>query len=249
MNGKFEEKLAMLAFGDISPEEARELERKAASHPEAQKALDQYRAMRAELRNLGEAVPPDQLSKERLRDAILGQGLKPKPVANESRNWFWMPILAGAAAFSIFWFRPTQTVEPQLVLDGSSVASLEKEAVKPLVSTQPTVIKPIPVKKLVVSNDAKPKPERRRRRPEPIVIESAEYAENNEFMVDSGPMPMDVPKEKTAREDVKSALVASSTNEAHNSGPIILIDTHKDAATGASGATEVGTASNVLVGG
>ena len=101
MNGKFEDKLAQLAFGDLSPDEAARIEAQAKNDPEALHALNTYVGMRAELRDLKD-VPQDQLSKERLRDAILAQGLKPG-AEKKSRPWAWawMPLATGALVFAL----------------------------------------------------------------------------------------------------------------------------------------------------
>ena len=57
---KFDDKLAQLAFGDLSPEEARRIEAQANADPEAARMLDTYRSMKAGLRDLAEAPDDDQ---------------------------------------------------------------------------------------------------------------------------------------------------------------------------------------------
>lgn len=99
MNGKFEEELLQAAFGDLSDEEVSRVEREALADPVAAKAYASYREMRDGLRSLRD-VPDHQLSTERLRHAILGQGLKPS-----RRGWqfgWLMPI--GALAVGLFAF-------------------------------------------------------------------------------------------------------------------------------------------------
>ena len=51
MNGKFEEKLARLAFGDLTPEEAERMEGKVQSNAKAAQALTEFRQIRAGLRD------------------------------------------------------------------------------------------------------------------------------------------------------------------------------------------------------
>jgi len=109
MNGKFEEKLVRHAFGEVTPKEASALEEQAKVDPEATKLLSDFRQVRDDLRLLCD-VPPDQLSKERLRDAILGQGLKPEPLREAPRwGWTWMPITAFAIVFGWLTFRQHPT--------------------------------------------------------------------------------------------------------------------------------------------
>lgn len=257
MNGKFEEKLAMLAFGDLSPEEARMLEQKAASDAEASRALAQFRAMRSELKSLGDQIPPDQLSKERLRDAILGQGLRQAEPKKESRGWVWMPLMAGAAAFAFIFMRPTAKSEPMVVIENppalnSSLAprfepKSEPVGVASLTNTQEAK-PPKPVAPTLVASKSTPKAVRAKSsEPKTIVLDAKDFDSATNAKVPARTKKGDPAGTMTLASDRKEndALVAS----ADSAGPIILIDTHKDEGTGASSATEVGTASNVLVGG
>lgn len=264
MNGKYEEKLARLAFGDMSPEEAAEFERRAESDPQARKCLTEYRALRADLRNLGEHVPPDQLSKERLRDAILGQGLRPvaEPEAT-SRGWMWMPVAACAVMFAYFGFlRPSPTSKtPSVVIDPAAVSSVAMKDSETL--TMPKLN--LPTAKAVVVKKAAPVTT-------PIVAERTSRREHRagDLMVastpgdlesdgDTGPILVGITSSRHAGRDARRApsqpppkpveTVAKSSEHDSTSGPIVLIDSYKDADTGTNNATEVGTASNVLVGG
>jgi hypothetical protein len=92
MDKKTEEKISQLAFGELSEREAAEVRELAARQPEGSAVLDAYATMRDDLRRLRD-VPPDQLSKERLQNAILAGGLKPKPVRN-GISWLWVPSTA-----------------------------------------------------------------------------------------------------------------------------------------------------------
>ncbi|MGV3614914.1 MAG: anti-sigma factor family protein [Fimbriimonas sp.] len=261
MNGKFEERLARLAFGDVTPEEARGLEREAQGNPEAARILNEFRDMRAGLRDLGADVPPDQLSKERLRDAILGQGLRPAPVPVASnRGWLWMPVLAGALAFGIFTFRGGSGEKaPMVVMDDSRGPSFVAQLPEPTPTLSlPTDVPEVraassretpakPVLKVASQPTPVPKQTRRRNRPrKPIVIDSARYAFDvrpNEVTggdLEQKGEPSEVPE--TPKTDPTPVAMTASA-------PIVLIDSGKNSETGASTATEVGTASNVLVGG
>lgn len=87
MDKKFEDQVAKMAFGELSEAEASEVRAHAAANADAAQMLASYEALRSDLRRLKD-VPPDQLSKERLQNAILTQGLKPKPV-RRSYPWAW----------------------------------------------------------------------------------------------------------------------------------------------------------------
>jgi hypothetical protein len=265
MNGKFEERLARLAFGDLTPEETRELERQAVGNPEAARVLNEYCAMRDGLRGLGTDVPPDQLSKERLRDAILAQGLRPQaePAAAPNRGWLWMPVLAGALAFAVFTLRggPTHSAAPTVVLNDAKMPPLNVDLPQPtlptpgpstsglVAQTSPkAIVKP---EMKLVRNEAPPRSARRSRVRKTIILQDR--------IVEPTPPPQEDPKTRIAQNDTpkppetdpaKTTANPEATVVAQASpGPIVLIDSSKDAQTGANNATEVGTASNVLVGG
>src|SRR3569832_1202380 len=109
MKKKLEEKLAMLAFGDLNPEETTRLEMEVAGDRDAMLALEDYRGMRSGLKAMGD-VPEHQLSTVRLCHAILNLGLK--PMSRPQFGWLWMPAAAAVLTFSIVMVR--QVRGPQL---------------------------------------------------------------------------------------------------------------------------------------
>ena len=96
-----EDRLVRYAFGDVSDHERAEVEALIARDPEARRTVDQYASMRDDLGRMRE-VPEDQMSRERLRDAILARGLRtdPLPVSRSRWQWLWMPVAACALAFA-----------------------------------------------------------------------------------------------------------------------------------------------------
>src|SRR5438128_37793 len=106
MRRKLEDKLLMLSFGDLTPEEARQVQSEAAGDPEAQKILQEYQAIRSNLKLLKD-VPEDQISAERLRFAILEKGLERKS-APSPYGWLWMPAAVALFAFSLALLRQRQ---------------------------------------------------------------------------------------------------------------------------------------------
>jgi hypothetical protein len=273
MNGKFEEKLARVAFGDASPEEARELEQRAATDPEVGRALAEYRSMQADLKRLGEVVPPDQLSKERLRDAILAGGLKSEaPRSAEGWGWVWMPVLACAAAFGFFAFRNGGGSEPMVVLDQTPEMRIDLPQPRNRVAMAAESVGSNTIPEATVTSESSPTPEVRpesrvresrlvTRRPaervalkpvgqkpvakkRPIVLDGKDYvAKAQEPVMRTDKEPEAIPV--AAMRDENPEVVAM----APTGGTIVLIDAQKDESTGANNATEVGTVSNVLVGG
>jgi hypothetical protein len=110
-----------LAFGEFSETEAAELETLAGADPIAAKQLQELRCLKSDLKALSE-IPPHQLSNDRLRDAILGQGLKPKSVFDWS--WIWMPALSCVLVGGLmFGLRHRPTGDPGFV--SPQVASIQ----------------------------------------------------------------------------------------------------------------------------
>jgi hypothetical protein len=266
MNGKFEERLARLAFGDLTPEETQRLEREALGNPDAARVLMEYSAMRDGLRSLGADVPADQLSKERLRDAILGQGLR--PVAPEPTrpvwNWLWMPTVACAIAFGIVTVRNNMPAqggqEPMIVMDDAKTDPFEANLTPPstvadlMPAPQPEKVeKVVEVAKKPVVTLAKntppaeaPRRPRRKSRKAPAVDLGLLAKADLETAPDSvllSPKKDPAPVPVAQKEEKPDAVVTLA------SAPIVLIDTGKNAETGASNAMEVGDPNHVLVGG
>lgn len=252
MNAKLEEKLAQLAFGDLSPEEAARIEAQVRNDPEALHALNMYHGMRAELRGLKD-IPQDQMSKERLRDAILAQGLKPKATSKFGWGWLWMPAMASVLAVGIMLVRGNDVVEqPNIVVSNESIPDMRvalKEPTPEKIDFSPSVSDPVVTTKSLVTTaapvvqKARPRapmmttarPSEKRLAPvteaEKVAIETAAWSE----LVAS----IDTPGGDTVREDETVAMTTP---------PIVIIEDSVDQSTGAMAATEVG-ASNVLIGG
>ena len=116
MDNKFEDQIAKMAFGELSEAEAKDVKAHAAANADAAQMLASYEALRSDLRRLKD-VPPDQLSKERLQNAILTQGLKPKPV-RRSNPWAWAAsgvFVLGLAV--VLLAKPAQQTKQPVVMD------------------------------------------------------------------------------------------------------------------------------------
>ena len=261
MNGKFEDKLVRLAFGETNAKESAALEKQAQSDPEALKTLTHYRQVRSGLDLLID-VPPDQLSKERLRDAILGQGLKPLPVHDPVRwGWAWMPATAFTLVFGWLTVRhlnapPTQNFRSSAgeVAFVSHKESSAKEAglnfapihsVPSVTGARHPVAKSDTVAKLVQSLHAANSDQR-----------VATVAAGGERSSDSSLKKLG---DVSAGKSSQVALAKHSDPidaPANNAGklvsinsPMVMINPEKDNDSGAQTATEVDSASNVVVGG
>lgn len=262
MNGKFEEKLAQLAFGDLSPEEAALVEAQVARNPEASRALAEYRDMCGGLRSLA-AVPEHQLSNERLRNAILTQGLRTKPVEPASKGfgagWLWMPVAACVLGFGLITLRNKPAGDPQIVMQTnagamatnftpSSSVSADFNRQNSHIATNPPEKKPVTGMTLAKRTD--------QQEPDPRNLPKSMRA--SRFTPDApvvhpvwGPIDPDANTKLADNHDAKATNPTQNTlsQPVAMSSPIVLIDSNPDSETGAPAATEVGTASNILIGG
>ncbi len=280
MNRKFEDKLVQLAFGDMSAEEAARVEAEAKTDPIAAQTLASYRDMRSGF-SLMSDVPEDQLSKERLRDAILAQGLKPKPVPRFALwSYAWMPVAACAFTFGILMVRQHgKTSEPMVVMGPSATAkafgNTDVTKLPNLVAMNPPTAKSVDEKLRSTGEDlvddwgindsaAQPAVDRsyhgrggsgtgrsggrhKRHEPEPQLMANIVLAGGVTVPLavsDSAP-----PASAQNSMNNSQAALKKATAKPSGDGPIILIDQQQDAETGAQRATEVGSASNVIVGG
>lgn len=261
MNRKFEDKLAQLAFGDLSPDEARRIEALAQRDPEARAALDLYRGMQTELRSL-RSVPEDQMSKERLRDAILAEGLKPEGERTRAFGWVWMPATAFALVLAVLVLKPSPAGEPKLVLPEtapqSSMVALNPPAEHPSVVERATMRHPATVAApapdpvltpVVAAPSPRATPRSAPRRPLRRAPSVAKADEERLAVEDSAwkdlVASIDTPASSAADTVLPSASSPSSTS---SNPPLVMIDDSVDDSTGTHPAMEVG-ASNVLIGG
>lgn len=237
MNKKLEEKLAMLAFGDMAPEEAARLENEMRGDPDAERILEQYRNMRLDLHAMAN-VPEHQLSTERLRHAILNQGLK--PVSRPRWGWLWMPAAAAVLAVGLVLARGIGSM-PGLPMSGGPVASsngsdlqfpqprLENAfafatasaQILSVAKTEPAAVVP---------------PRSHRRAPNVDRLAALRDAVNQEF-------------ENQMMASISPTPRARDAKNPPSGAPIVLIDGSQDSSTGTLKASEVDSTSNVVVGG
>jgi len=241
MNKKLEEKLAMLAFGDMDPEETLRLESELGGNSEAQAVLAQYRGMRSGLKALGD-IPEHQLSTERLRHAVLNRGLKPR--TRPQLGWLWMPAMAFALAFGIFLVRSITRQVPIVMPGGglgssfgSNLGDVQPENAFAYATASAQVLSVVRQRPRLVP--AANRHYGRHSRQNGEMIESLKAQVTEEFaneMLTTNPGTL-----------ARSQPPPNDSREA--AGPIVLIGTTKDAHTGAQKATEVDSADNVVVGG
>ena len=264
MGAHSEDQLARLAFGDLSDAESVALESQASLDPHLQKTLSEYRSIREGLRSLAN-VPDHQLSNERLRDAILGTGLRPKPVRTMDFSWLWMSGAAAALAVGLMVIlHRGRSMNPELVgLDNPmGLAASTPFSSNPFASTSSTgamVAKVRAPKKIEqpahsVLVALLPAPHVRHHR-----LHRTHDVSNDGLLatIFSG----DTSTVNTKEAPVATSQIPSGSTPAglttadlkpvdNNPAPsVVVIEPDKDQNTGAQRATEIGTPSNVVVGG
>lgn len=267
--------LIRLAFGELSAEEARAVEVRAAADVASRSELEAFRDLRASLQHLP-PPPPDGLSPERLRAAILERDLKSRQTVRFP--WGWAPVAAVMAACALVMMKPTPRVPSEVVsfasFDGADVATLAKKMPANSPSTLAGMAVPSVDKSVVPPPVEKRSSGPRvalvsRRRPHRHVETPADSSSIVETPVEDTPVAL-VPTLSVAQVAlmVKSepqAIAAPSAVLDGDNGPlldstsrsrredvnrdrIVLISNKRDAQTGAPAATET-EAANVLVGG
>lgn len=253
MKRKTEDQILQLAFEEMTPELAAAYERDALLDPEASCALADYRQIKADLRMLAD-IPPDQLSKERLREAILDRGLKPKPVRRTS--WAWMPMTAAAVAAAAFLLRPHPPVSTRVAIGPrQNIFSIPKVAtpgdsavagrVAPPASSEEIDVPTAAMRAAIYDPSSRHSSTRRHHLRTDIQIGTGDMKEFDLTANISPQSSVTPPTGKTSSPSGADSQPAASTPSA----PIVLIDSEKDGSTGASKATEVNSTSNVVVGG
>lgn len=111
--------LLRLAFGELSADAARAVEAKASGDASSRAELEAFRDLRNGLQNLP-PPPPDNLSADRLRAAILDGELKARRAGPFSWSQFGVLVPAALAVVAavVIVSRPTAPREPQIVAVG-----------------------------------------------------------------------------------------------------------------------------------
>src|SRR4051812_9961538 len=97
MMSRKEEKLIQMAFGELPEPQAAALDETLQQDVKAADTLAAFRQMKNDLRVLSNAMPEAQIGIERIRDAILKEGLKETSPAPRW-SWKWMPAFGLATA-------------------------------------------------------------------------------------------------------------------------------------------------------
>ena len=232
MKRRDENHLIKLAFGEAELSPADEpLDRESALK------LDLYRQMRQDLLDARDAVPPDQLSPERLRESILRSGLK------KERRTLWTWALAPSLALLVALIALNREhPEANVVASSFEAADEAFQAVAPPVLETDPAPKESNVAAPVAPKVApKPTPNRSKRvRPSPKALLAS--------LADQPLAPAAAMADimETSRSGMDSTALDSP--ETASPPTVVLIESTADQATGMNIATEVRPAANVVIG-
>ena len=251
--------LLRLAFGELADEAARAVEARAGMDDLAR--IADYRQLHEGLQHLP-SPPPNGLTAERLRAAILDREIQAKP-----RAFAWPVLFAPAAiaalAAVVFLPRLKAPAAPRLALNEARIESsaFEVPPLAPFESKAPIVaptldIAQAKVAKAIASEAPRPvivRPSRRKvhrssppvERPEP----ARELVALNVKPIDEdAPPSLALVKAPPTIATPPSAVVEVSSGTTSDTEAVVIVSHERDLATGAPAATEKEAAS-VLVGG
>lgn len=237
------------AYGEASAEDLAELKLRAAADPKIQAKLDRHLAVCGAMQSLKE-VPVNQLSNERLREAVLRQGLKPEAKRSSIWSWAWMPTASFILVLMILplskgWM--PSSAEPQVVLKSDLAPT-------PIASAEIIKRSPATVRTNLVASKAA-----ERLALAPVRIAERKAAKEDDTMSNEMLYALLVAEEPQApratvappKPVVTPKVTKAPTEVATDAGePIILVDRGPDpgTATGAR-ATESKDTNAILVGG
>ncbi|HJP82889.1 MAG TPA: hypothetical protein VJ835_05225 [Fimbriimonadaceae bacterium] len=273
MKKRIEEELASLAFDESGSDAKARLEQLSQTNPGAVKAYDSYCRMREELRSLSVDVPADQLSTERLREAILARGLSERKQTANRPTWIWVPVGAALLAFGISAMKgnwpnsapvTTTVVERNATEPGFNLPGFDPEGFR-----SPEFSLPSSVETPAVTNQS-PTPQyamnESRRRSNRRDSEISSRGISTEEELPAGIPELSFDRASTMEGAALSSNTISFGSESHESlktaatvatpepitaaGPtIVVIQPETDKMTGTLKATEVENTANVVVGG
>lgn len=276
MNRKREEELMQMAFGDLR----REMGSRAAEidkDPDAAKTYQAYCEMRDGLKALRD-IPEMQLSTERLRDAILREGLHPKRGFVWNWSWITTPLAVGACAFVVVTMirKPASPIPGgNIVSNGQPMMVGMNEASKPDLfdTTFDEIRKPIdfgesimaaaPVKEEISPRVVRVRQTNRREADKSPVLtlamatkpipglSSSLAKETSAPSLDERPSPDAFVNASFAPTPatMKTMAMTSFAAKSADAGEIVQIESKMDAESGAAKATEVKANQNVEIGG
>lgn len=231
MRWEREEQVIRMAFGEGKLESGI-----AENDAELKRLAEQYRAMRSDMDLLRE-IPECQLSVERLRDAILGAGIRQSP---EPRR-LWLATAFAAACTALIGLGLLRQWNSGTVRDDEHrrLAASSKEAE----ITVPAVEPPDPPS-AAEAVGKRPVTER-----SPVVVHRTGPRQPRTIRFAVAPKTPKTLVEPSAATSNRGSAATTVTDSVAGSEPVVLIMPEQDDATGAQRASEMESADHVVIGG
>lgn len=230
----------MLAFGDLTESEAAQVRAMADRDPEASQVLRAYESMRSDLRSMSDSVPADQLSKERLQDAILKRGLKEQAQPRRWLGWIMAPA-AMTILFAVVLALQMEKLPSPVVYNDAPVqeeASSETREAASDLKVEPA--NNVSSESFALKDEPEPKPVQK-----PVTNQTKKTL-NKRSTSGTRVVKLDKPPVEATAEVSMPRVAAIPL--AMDAPKIVLIQNDKDLTTGALKAVETEAYSGVLVG-
>jgi hypothetical protein len=273
------------AFGELSDAEIAKIESELMLDDALQSEANLLKDLKSDLMSL-EEIPEMQFSIERLRNAILGQGLKPKKVAPLWLNWVSAPMALASVVLLAFVFTggvnrmlgrqqnpvyvsagssqsATSLAGPMVVVNESTF-SLQSKATGSQVSSSAIQTPKSEDEKMQSGRNGNRRPNPRNERTKGLVAAlgtssrpslsrpALQSARNMQNMGVAGGVHNEATGNVSLGDIVPEQGSASMTSAAKAEvapTEIVILNSERDAGTGAAIATEVKNPTNVVIGG
>ena len=273
------------AFGELSDAEIAKIESELMLDDAFQSEANLLKDLKSDLKSF-EEIPEMQFSTERLRDAILGQGLKPKKVAPQWLSWVSAPMALASVVLLAFVFtggvnrmlgrqqnpvyvsagssQSANSLSGPMVAVNESTFSLQSKATGSQVSSSANQTSKSEDEKMQVGRKGNRRLNPRNERAKGLVAvldtssrpSLARPASQSARSMRNMGVPVGVNNEvagnvslsDTVPEQGSASIISAAKAEVAPT-EIVILNSERDAGTGAAIATEVKNPTNVVIGG
>ena len=273
------------AFGELSDAEIAKIESELMLDDAFQSEANLLKDLKSDLKSF-EEIPEMQFSTERLRDAILGQGLKPKKVAPQWLSWVSAPMALASVVLLAFVFtggvnrmlgrqqnpvyvsagssQSANSLSGPMVAVNESAFSLQSKATGSQVSSSANQTPKSEDEKMQVGRKGNRRLNPRNERAKGLVAaldtssrpSLARPASQSARSMRNMGVPVGVNNEVAGNVSISdtvpeqgSASIISAAKAEVSPTEIVILNSERDAGTGAAIATEVKNPTNVVIGG
>jgi hypothetical protein len=273
------------AFGELSDAEIAKIESELMLDDAFQSEANLLKDLKSDLKSF-EEIPEMQFSTERLRDAILGQGLKPKKVAPQWLSWVSAPMALASVVLLAFVFtggvnrmlgrqqnpvyvsagssQSANSLSGPMVAVNESTFSLQSKATGSQVSSSANQTPKSEDEKMQGGRKGNRRMNPRNERAKGLVAaldtssrpSLARPASQSARSMRNMGVPVGVNNEVAGNVSISdtvpeqgSASIISAAKAEVSPTEIVILNSERDAGTGAAIATEVKNPTNVVIGG